>query len=253
MNLAVQHLTFIFQVDSIASTTSGELYSTGVFTGTSNFFAARKSAENQATFQNNLLASPITAIGTGDIFILKMNSSAPLPLNLLNFTGKNNDIGNQLNWLTANEVALSHFEIERSENAKIFKKIGEVNAKGGPSEKVEYEFFDSQLTSLNSQLFYRLKMMDLDGKFKYSKIINIENKLKTELTVYPNPTFEYFSLSGNMAFEKLQIVDLSGRILKEFLPQQDNKYHLAEIPLGTYLLKSVDGKGLKINKLIITK
>ncbi len=174
-----------------------------------------------------------------------------LPLNLLSFSGKNENGANLLNWQTANEVALSHFEIERSKNAKNFEIIGEVKANGGPSEKVEYEFFDSPLTPLNSQLFYRLKMVDLDGSFKYSKIINIENKLQSELKVYPNPTSDYFSILGNEHFEKLQIVDAAGRIVKEYLPQNENKYELKGLGAGVYFVKIINREFLVTNKLII--
>ena len=93
--------------------------------------------------------------------------------------------------------------------------------------------------------------MDLDGKFKYSKIINIENKAQSELTIYPNPTTEYFSLSENQFFEKLQIVNATGRIVKEFLPQSDNKYSLKGMAPGVYLLKNTDVNVFINSKLII--
>jgi Concanavalin A-like lectin/glucanases superfamily/Secretion system C-terminal sorting domain len=198
----------------------------------------------------DIINDKIVLTGQSTEYILG-TATIPLPLNLISFTGKNIETGNLLSWLTANEVALSHFEIENSENGKTFEKIGELKANGGPSEKVYYEFFDLQLINYNSQLFYRLKMVDLDGKFKYSKIINIENKAQSEITIYPNPTSDYFTISGNMKFEKLQIVDASGKVLKEFLPQNGNRYSLAGISAGVYFVKNNGGNSLNINKLII--
>jgi Secretion system C-terminal sorting domain/Beta-propeller repeat len=214
-----------------------------------------KNEGNGGTTGNNVAGAIMSQIAVNSFSPFTLASATfsgnPLPLELISFSGKNEKRTNILNWQTANEVNLSHFEIEKSETGQIFEKIGEVKANGGPSEKVDYEFIDSPFTTLNSQLFYRLKMVDLDGKFKYSKIINIENKAQSEITIYPNPTSDYFTISGNEAFEKLQIVDMSGRIVKEFLPQSDNKYSLNSLNTGVYLLKFVGGNRLINSKLIL--
>jgi Concanavalin A-like lectin/glucanases superfamily/Secretion system C-terminal sorting domain len=202
----------------------------------------------------------ITLTGQNTEYILA-GGLTTLPLNLLSFSGKNENSQNILNWLTSNEVALSHFEIERSSPiapeggiaTQKFEKIGEVKANGGPSEKVMYEFTDLQHSSFNihnSSLLYRLKMVDLDGKFKYSNIINIQIKQQLELSIYPNPTTDYFSISGNTAFEKLQIVDMAGRLVKEFLPQNDNNYSLNGLNEGIYFVKIFGGNQLKYSKII---
>jgi hypothetical protein len=121
----------------------------------------------------------------------------PLPLTLITFTGKQTELNeNTLTWKTANEKAFSHFEIQKSVDGKKFEKIG--NVFGSKSDN--YEFIDTKIlfgsaqgTSLgnqNSSLnFYRLKMIDLDGSYNYSKIINIENKSEKNLVgnFYPNP------------------------------------------------------------------
>lgn len=195
----------------------------------------------------------ITLTGQNTEYILA-GGLTTLPLNLLSFSGKAEENQNILNWQTANEVALSHFEIEKSPNGQKFERIGEVNAKGGPSEKVSYEFIDNQNSSFishNSSLYYRLRMVDLDGKSKYSKIIALENKLQAKPKIFPNPTSDYFSISGNSIFEKLQIVDATGRLVKELLPQIDNKYSLRGISSGVYFLRNIGGNTLTNSKLII--
>jgi hypothetical protein len=211
-----------------------------------------KNEGNGGTTGNNVSGAILSqlAIGSFSPFTLASVSanSNPLPLNLLNFSGENTSEGNQLNWLTANEVALNHFEIERSIDAKVFEKIGEVQANGGPSEKVNYDFVD-QATSIG-KVFYRLRMVDLDGKYKYSKIINIENNLDSELTIYPNPTSDYFSISGNTTFEKLQIVDSSGRIVKEFLTNDINKYSIRDLFKGVYHINIFNGNKILSKKIL---
>ena len=139
----------------------GEVFISGSFANVANFVTARKSAEILAN-------GPVTSTGFTDAFIMKITNTNTLPLNLISFTGKNENDQNILNWLTANEVALSHFEIERSPLAPSggtaahkFKKIGEIKAIGGPSDKVSYEFIDQQASSPSGGGggFYRLKMI----------------------------------------------------------------------------------------------
>jgi hypothetical protein len=203
-------------------------------------------------FEGLAITSDITGapiVGLPDMGPYELQG-AILPLNLLSFTGKQENGTNILNWKTANEINLSHFEIERSADAQKFEKIGEVTAIGESTENVKYEFKDTQFTNDNLQLFYRLLMVDIDGKFTFSKIIALENKLKAELTIYPNPTADYFSISGNTAFEKLQIVDVIGRLMKEFLLRNDNKYSISHLQKGIYYINIFEGNKISTQKVL---
>jgi predicted outer membrane repeat protein len=146
-----------------------------------------------------------------------------LPLNLLSFTGKNIINTNQLNWQTANEKGFSHFEIERRPLApkggitsRKFEKIGSQTA----NESENYEFLD-RTPPLGAGGLYRLKMIDLDGKYSYSKIIVIDNKPEKAIIgqVYPNPS----TGSANIQINTLEngtwtisVFDLTGKYLQSF-------------------------------------
>jgi trimeric autotransporter adhesin len=201
---------------------------------------AKKAADT-----NTILFTTATNIGAE---LWTIESQFPLPLSLISFSGKSTENGNELNWQTANEVAFSHFEVEKSETTHKFNKIGVVKG-----SKAESYWYNDPLASLPYQktLFYRLKMVDFDGSFKYSKIIAFENKPHSELSIYPNPTSDYFSIAGNEPFEKLQIVDASGKLVREFSPQNDNKYSLAGLPIGVYFVKNNGGNVLINSKLLI--
>ena len=82
----------------------------------------------------NTSSQSITLTGQNTEYILA-GGLTTLPLNLLSFSGKNENNQNILNWLTSNEVAHSHFEIERSENTRNFEKIGELKAIGGLAKR----------------------------------------------------------------------------------------------------------------------
>jgi CshA-type fibril repeat protein len=90
-----------------------------------------------------------------------------LPLNLLSFDAKNIDNAVKLSWKTANEVDFSHFEVQHSADAKEFGDIAKVES----SNTNQYSVFDNN--PAEGYNYYRLKMVDLDGTFQYSKIVKV--------------------------------------------------------------------------------
>jgi hypothetical protein len=71
---------------------------------------------------------------------LAKSTAQPLPVNLISFQGKATEKGNALNWKTSSETNFSHFEIQRSDDAKAFEKIGNQTA----NESANYEFLYDQ-------------------------------------------------------------------------------------------------------------
>jgi trimeric autotransporter adhesin len=179
------------------------------------------------------------------------SAATPLPITLISFTGKATEKGNQLNWKTANEKAFSHFEIQRSENAKKFDSIGKVD--GNKSEN--YQFVDNQATGVN---YYRLKMIDLDGKYNYSKTISIENSIEKSIVgnFYPNPTSGKVYVDVN-ATEKgnwnITTYDVVGKIVNtetRILQKGTNKVALEKLNLGVNFVKFETEKISEIRKII---
>lgn len=117
------------------------------------------------------------------------SSAYPLPVELVSFNA--NPLGSDvtLNWTTASELNNAGFEIERSQNGLDFTQIGFVTGKGNSAELNSYSYTDLALK--NGKYFYRLKQVDYDGSFEYSKIIQTEivfSPAQFELTQnYPNP------------------------------------------------------------------
>ena len=88
-----------------------------------------------------------------------------LPIYLASFTGERSGNFNQLYWVTEQEINSSHFEIERSLNAIDFYRIGTEPA----NVTNPYEFLDE--APLIGDNYYRLKMIDRDSQYSYSKVI----------------------------------------------------------------------------------
>ncbi|MGZ4098660.1 MAG: T9SS type A sorting domain-containing protein [Bacteroidia bacterium] len=113
-----------------------------------------------------------------------------LPIELTNFSASMNGVTIMLNWETASEKNNSRFDIERSEDAVSFNSIKTVQSKaqnGTSTSPLNYTALDENpLTSLS---YYRLKQIDIDNAFKYSKIVSVAvSKAKNiRFLVYPNP------------------------------------------------------------------
>ena len=124
-------------------------------------------------------------------------SNTVLPLQLLAFEGERNTHGAvNLQWTVQHEQQVSRYEIERSTDGGPFVSIGEVAYRESAQTKQEYGFSDSKANA-NAEYAYRLKMIDEDGKFRYSHTVIITAEGMTQPLVYPNP------VNGNELFVRL--------------------------------------------------
>lgn len=174
-----------------------------------------------------------------------------LPLNWLDFTGERRHDGVFVSWRTANETKTEMFIIERSLDGISFNGIGVVEALGGSSSPNRYNYTDVGTTTLGAPLlYYRIKQVDDNGQFSYSKTVAVKverNSSTASITAYPNPFsktlrvqlttagplddisgIEVFSLQGSLVFSR-QIHNRGSQtvILNEW----------EGIPSGIYLLK----------------
>ncbi len=142
-----------------------------------------------------------------------------LPLNLLTFTGTlDNDAHVLLKWKTENEVNTAGFVIERSLDGAMFNNIGAVDAAGNMNGSHEYSFTDEEAANQQSLIvYYRLRINDQDGGYKFSGIITVSLAgLTGNLTVSPNPVKDdmliTFSspLDGKIIYK---IIDNTGRVI----------------------------------------
>lgn len=102
-----------------------------------------------------------------------INASAPLPVVWLSFTGNRMPNGSvQLNWSTASELSNSHFDIEKTTDGKTFNKVGEVKGNGTTNKISKYAYTDKQPGAATA--YYRLKQVDFNNKFEYSKLVAIK-------------------------------------------------------------------------------
>jgi len=180
-----------------------------------------------ATTDATANTATVAGINTFQTFTMQ-SSSAPLPVELIHFAATS--IGNkqvQLTWTTATENNNHYFEVQRSMDGKNFVVIGKVMGNGTSNTLIEYDFTDNYPSA--GRMYYRLKQVDFDGIFQFSKLVKVDiDKVMTELEIYPNPAAEYVNivLKGKDALgRKLVIVNSRGQKIIEI----DNMHQYVQL------------------------
>ncbi len=185
------------------------------------------------------------------------NCLAALPIKLLSFTGRNINGINELAWKTATEENSDFFEIQKSTDGLNFARIGAVDAAGESLLTLSYTFEDATPALGNN--YYRLRMVDLDGTFEYSNIVQIATRIEGDIAVYPVPVHDALYLiydSDNTGTIQIQVVNTIGQTLHtrtENTTQGFNTFELDinQLSTGTYLIQVRNDKGLnKVKRFV---
>ena len=138
--------------------------------------------------------------------------NAALPVSLLDFKGTLRSTSVALDWSTSSELNSQYFDIERSSDGITFSKTGTVKAAGTSSIVLNYAFTDASPLEHN---YYRLKQVDIDGKFQYSKVILIDDKnYNNSFRVINNPFTDVIDVSfGKIQSGKtdIRLLDVAGK------------------------------------------
>ncbi|WP_338769296.1 T9SS type A sorting domain-containing protein [Bernardetia sp. ABR2-2B] len=184
-----------------------------------------------------------------------------LPLELTEFRGEKVKDQNLLHWATAREFNTSHFEIERSNDAMDFIKIGDLKSGNNNLENQIYQYWDKE--PQNGINYYRLKQVDLDGTFTYTKTIAIDNQgiiTAFELQkMYPNPAQNaisfIFAVPTSNSEIQVEIFDSNGKSVSNNIntyPKgiQNFNQNLSSFSKGLYILRI---SNLKTGKVLTEK
>ena len=166
----------------------------------------------------------------------------PLPVTLVSFKVETENTAVSLKWLTATEENSKGFEIQRSGDVKNWENLGFVDVKsfnGSSRSELSYSFTDAiPLKGIN---YYRLKMVDLDVSFAYSRVVSVD--IESEMPyAWPNPTAGTIKLSKSNLSEvkKVELVNTNGKVV----------YKAQQIPAEGINVKGLVGNGtyvLRVN------
>ncbi len=139
---------------------------------------------------------------------------SPLPLTLLEFKGRYTGKEITLNWSTEAEINTKYFTIEKSIDQVSFHALTNINA-AGTTLAHNYGYTDkSPLSGIN---YYRLKMVDIDGRFTYSRIIAVKAPASNSIAIFPNPVSDklFIKLGDVAAATRIFITDAKGIVIKQ--------------------------------------
>lgn len=207
-------------------------------TGFTNKEAALAAITNPANWSGN--DDPGPAEAAADAFEALGNI---LPVELVFFKGRNNNKGNLLTWATAVQIGFNYFDIEHSTNGLDFKSIDIMKGESYSSQLSNYEYLDVNANSKNN--YYRLKMVDLDGRYDYSNIIFLKtDNHDFHLSINPNPADNFLNIALDGKLSEALILDLlrmDGKVVETItLQESDNikKMDISHLNNGIYVLKS---------------
>jgi hypothetical protein len=197
------------------------------------------------------------------VLMATVGNDIPLPVELVSFTVKVNNLSAQLNWITATEVNNYGFDIERSVGNEVWKMIGFVEGHGNSNSANQYSFTDDNLVGGSTFRYrlnfrYRLKQIDHNGQYEYSDIIEVgivPTKLKLYQN-YPNPFNPSTLINYHIpeaGFVTLKVYDVIGKEVANLVSENKGQgsygvtFDASNLPSGIYVYQ------LKVNSFIETK
>ncbi|NIJ53852.1 PQQ-dependent sugar dehydrogenase [Dyadobacter arcticus] len=217
-----------------------------------------------ASFPANLTQPSLISFGedqSGELYALSLSNGTlskivypddPLPVTLAYLTQKLHGCNMQLEWKTSFESNFKQFDLQRSKDGKKFESITTIQASG--TEKVYY--YEDVQPYFNTN-YYRLKMIDQDGSFQYSKLVRgTLNCPDNKITVFPNPSSKLFTVSGLKSGYHIEVYNSAGRILlsRKAFSEAAMQLDLKNFMDGIYILKVSDaGTGYYESKKMVKK
>ncbi len=241
-------------VDTIA--TIGPIHGTIIWLGKGKFLYTANAAYSGPDYFIYRACDSLNSCNTSTVYFLISDSTRPLPVTLLEFKASLAGNDAEVYWSTSSEINSKLFEVYRSTDGMNFKFLQSVRAAGNSLKLNRYGITDPQVTELNQPfIYYRLKMIDIDGSYKWSNIALLKikgAKNQSGVTVlFPNPASGSISLDMGykpVADFTVHINDVYGKRVMDFInPILNNKniasFDISRLSAGLYFvnIQNYDG------------
>jgi len=193
------------------------------------------------------------------------NVTGVVPVELASFSASVIHGRIMIEWTTASELNNNGFEIERSFDENTFVTIGFVEGKGTTTEPNSYSFEDLSPFTKDYTIYYRLKQVDFNGKFSYSKTISVEFNTLKDFALeqnYPNPfnpsTIVKYNIQ-EVGLVSLKVYDVLGKEVATLVNEEkavgnhDVTFNAGNLPSGIYFYTIKVGKFIDTKKMILLK
>lgn len=197
------------------------------------------SATGNVTTTGSISSNAISSFGP----VALAYTGFPIPLKLISFTGWRSTGVSYLHWVSENEQNVSHFTVERSFDGMTFTSIGTVAARNRGIREL-YSFNDA--SSFTGTAYYRLKSIDTDGSYSYSRIISMpETASQGSSFVVLNPVqaaITIFNKSAAAGVYDYYLLNATGQLIqKGVVNMSNNGGSIIRLPLqiakGIYTLE----------------
>ncbi len=174
---------------------------------------------------------------SGEIFavtatgVYRIEAEDPLPVTLVDFSGAPSAEGVRLAWQTSMEENFKSFDIQYSRDARKFENIGAVSGANAPGGNF-YAFTHS--IAENGNLYYRLKMTDIDESFRYSKMITVNRGGENLSELFVRPSListNEMNLLIEEPFQTVEVVNAGGQVV--LMEKIGGRSGPVNIPLGS--------------------
>lgn len=196
-----------------------------------------------------------------DVKFAQCPEGGELPVSFLGVNAIQKGSGVSIDWSTSQEINSNSFDVERSADGNgNWDLVASVNAAGNSSVVKNYNVYDARpLSGVN---FYRVKQVDKDGNFKYSKTVRVNlNFSKTGVTVLANPFYNSLTVDFSSAVTQsvsARLVDITGKqvaVEKWMISTGNTRMNfssLGNLQQGMYILNisNANGEILYNNKVI---
>ena len=212
------------------------------------------------------LIAPVDAVvafgetENGELFLLSQSTNAlyqvsstnTLPVTMTSFTGNYRGGRVELHWEISSEANVHEYQVEYSTNGTAFSTVGSVSAANARA----YAF--SHPVTGSDDYYYRLKIVDQDARFEYSKLLYIKNPAADNPgKVFVVPTVinnRMLNVHLDKQYNTVQLISLEGReVWKENITGRSGiiRLQIPELRQGHYIVRIVSDSGIRTQRIII--
>ena len=200
--------------------------------------------------------APRASAGEPDAAFRTTTAQVPLPVTLVSFQAQAAGANVVLTWQTAQELNSHHFDVERSLDARTFKKMTVLTGAGTVNHASDYRYLDTHATALaTGTLYYRLRQVDNNGQSSIGPVraVSLGRAIHAGMQLFPNPTTGQATLdlsSLPAGTYSAQVFDVTGRLVQQYLLQSGQTGQAGQpvldvrsLPAGSYFVQ-VRGGGI---------
>lgn len=210
-------------------------------------FVGKGGSSSRSDVSYKVLVSLVTGITSSTFDIEAAGTALPVELTSITATTRGKNV--LIEWKTASELNNDRFEIERSIDGKSYETIGAVKGEGSSTKEVDYSFNDKRpVFGVN---YYRLKQVDIDGKYDYSDVVLAEVK-SDKIIISPSRTQDVFRVHlPNESAATIKVYNISGQLmLVRDNVSETQEIHIGNFVNGTYFVAITANNLTQVEKVV---